>query len=139
MSQCLHWRCWKPGSKSPLQKILNKLIIVHLNSLWNKLEFVAEQIQNNIYILTISEVKIDAIFPIAQLLLNSYSIPFRLVCNAHGRRILLFIREDIPSKLLLVEEDPIEGFFVEVNLRNKKKWLISCSYHPKKLLYQTAM
>ena len=31
-----------------------------------------------------------------------------------------------------MEENPIEGFFVEVNLRNKKKWLISCSYNPKK-------
>ena len=27
-----------------------------------------------------------------------------------------------------------EGFFVEINLRNKKKWLLSCSYNPKKAL-----
>ena len=33
---------------------------------------------------------------------------------------------------LLVEENLIEGFFAEVNLRNKKKWLLSCSYNPKK-------
>ena len=33
---------------------------------------------------------------------------------------------------LLVEENLFEGFFVEVNLRNKKKWLLSCSYNPKK-------
>ena len=39
---------------------------------------------------------------------------------------------DIPSKLLLVEENLIEGFFVEINLRNKKKWLLSCSYNLKK-------
>ena len=28
----------------------------------------------------------------------------------------------------------IEGFFVEINLVNKKKWLLSCSYNPKKAL-----
>ena len=27
----------------------------------------------------------------------------------------------------------IEGFFVEINLRNKKKWLLSCSYNPTKM------
>ena len=49
-----------------------------------------------------------------------------------GGGILLYVREDIPSKLLLVEENPIEGLFVEINLRNKEKCLISCSYNPKK-------
>ena len=80
----------------------------------------------------ISETKIDASFPIGQFLLNGYSTPFRLDRNAHGGGILLYVREDIPSKLLLVEENLIEGFFVEINLRNKKKWLLSCSYNPKK-------
>ena len=28
----------------------------------------------------------------------------------------------------------IEGFFVEINLRNKKKWLLSNSYNPKKAI-----
>ena len=28
----------------------------------------------------------------------------------------------------------IEGFFVEINLCNKKKWLLSWSYSPKKAL-----
>ena len=26
----------------------------------------------------------------------------------------------------------IEGFFAEINLRQKKKWLLSCSYNPRK-------
>ena len=45
----------------------------------------------------------------------------------------MFIREDIPSKLLLVEKNPVEGFYVEINL-HKNKWLISCSYNPKRSL-----
>ena len=67
----------------------------------------------------ISETKIDASFPDR---------------NAHGGGILLYVREDIPSKLLLVEENLIENlvFFVEINFRNKKTWLLSCSYNPKK-------
>ena len=60
-------------------KHLNKLIIAHLkvNSLRNKLEFLKEQIQDNIDILMISKTKIDAIsFPISQFLLNGYSTRF---------------------------------------------------------------
>ena len=112
-----------PNLRALRKKNLNKLIIVHLNvnSLRNKLEFLKEQIQDKIDILMISEAKIDASFPIDQFLLNGYSTPFRLDRNAHGAGILLYVREDIPSKLLLVEENLIEGFFVEINLRNKKK------------------
>ena len=41
---------------------------------------------------------------------------------------MLFVREDIPSKLLSVENSPTE-IFAEVSIR-KKKWLFSCSYNP---------
>lgn len=44
----------------------------------------------------------------------------------------LIIREDVPSKLLSLERDFTETFFVEINLRNKKKWLISYSYNPNR-------
>ena len=80
----------------------------------------------------ISETKIDGSFPIGQFLLSGYSTPFQLDGNAHGGGILLYVREDIPSNILLVEENLIEGFFLEINLRNKKKWLLSCFYNPKK-------
>ena len=46
--------------------------------------------------------------------------------------VLLYVRKDIPPKLLLVEENLIEGFLEEINLQNKKKWMISRSYNPKK-------
>ena len=58
----------------------------------------------------ICETKIDASFPIGQFLLNGYSTPFGLDRNAHGGGVLLYVREDIPSKLLLVEETLIKGF-----------------------------
>ena len=102
-----------PDLRALRKKNLNKLIIAHLNvnSLRNKLEFLKEQIQNNIDILITSETKIDASFPIGQFLLNSYRTPFRLDRNAHGGGILLYVWEDIPSKLLLVKENLIKGFF----------------------------
>ena len=59
---------------------------------------------------------LEFFWSIGQSLLNGYSTPFRLDRNAHGGGILLYVREDILSKLLLVEENTIEGFFVEMNL-----------------------
>ena len=44
----------------------------------------------------------------------------------------MYIRDDIPSKLLSMNKS-IEDFFLEINLRNKKKWLLSCSYNPTKM------
>ena len=101
-----------PDLRALRKKNLNKLIIAHLNvnSLRNKLEFLKEQIQDSIDILMISKTKINASFPIGQFLLNGFSTPFRLDLNAYGGGVLLHVREGIPSKLLLVEENLIEVF-----------------------------
>ena len=44
---------------------------------------------------------------------------------------MLFVREDISSNLVEAEAKPIEGFYIELNLRNDK-WLLNCSYNPHK-------
>ena len=44
---------------------------------------------------------------------------------------MLFVREDIPCKLLSVENHPIKGFYVGINLQ-KTKWLLCCSYNPNR-------
>ena len=44
---------------------------------------------------------------------------------------MLFVREDIPSNLFEAEANPIEGFYIELNLRNDK-WLLNCTYNPNK-------
>ena len=80
----------------------------------------------------ISETKIDNSFPISQFTMTGYSIPFRLDRTSHGGGILLFVREDIPCKIIKTDCDAdFEGIFVEINLR-KKKWLLCCSYNPHK-------
>ena len=80
----------------------------------------------------ISETKIDNSFPISQFTMTGYSIPFRLDRTSHGGGILLFVREDIPSKIIKTDCDAdFEVIFVEINLR-KKKWLLCSSYNPHK-------
>ena len=113
---------------------INRLIFAQLNinSLRNKFESLQHMINKNIDVLLISETKIDSSFPSAQFHLEGYATPYRLDRNANGGGILLYIREDIPSKLLNTDLS-IEGFFVEIRLR-KKKWLLCSSYNPKKNL-----
>ena len=51
--------------------------------------------------------------------------------NQRGGGILIYVRSDIPSKLLTKHNFPnyIEGLFIEKNFR-KSKWLFSGTYHP---------
>ena len=44
---------------------------------------------------------------------------------------MLYVRADVPSKLLSTELLPMKGFYVEINLQ-KKKWLLCCSCNPNK-------
>ena len=66
----------------------------------NKFEMLAEGIGGNIDILLVSETKIDESFPIAQFKLNGFSMPYRLDRNKNGGGLLLYVREDISSKIL---------------------------------------
>ena len=88
-------------------------------------------INNNLDILTISETKIDDTFPDSPFLIKGFSVPYRLDRTAKGGGILLYIREDIPSKRIkkVTFDESFEGFFIEINLRSKK-WLLGCSYNP---------
>ena len=44
---------------------------------------------------------------------------------------MLFVREYIPSNLVEAEAKPIEGFYIELNLRNDT-WLLNYAYNPHK-------
>ena len=58
----------------------------------------------------ISNTKLDENFPVGQFLRDGYNVLFRFDRNGNGGGILLYIREDIPLKLLSIYQD-IEGFF----------------------------
>ena len=82
----------------------------------------------NIDIFLVSETKLVDTFLVGQFYFDGYSAPYLLGRTSHGGGIFLYIREDIPSKMLKFEpvQNNFEGFFVEINLR-KKKWLLPCS------------
>ena len=112
----------------------NKIIVGHLtiNSLRNKFEALKCIINRNLDIILLSETKLDDSFPLAQFMLKNYGILYRLERNSNGGGLLLYVREDIPSKFLKVKSDcNIESICVEVNLR-KRKWFINGSFNPNK-------
>ena len=130
-----------PTSNKDLKSLcirnLNKIVVSHLNfnSIRNKFDFLAHQVQGHTDILIISETKLYESFPLGQFSLDGCSVPFRFERDWNGGVILLLIRGEIPLKLLRINNN-IEGFFFVLNLRNKKKWLLSCSTILKKHLYQ---
>ena len=58
--------------------------------------------------------------------------PFRLDRYKNGSRTMIYIRDHIPSRLLLkhVFFRDIEGLFIELSFR-KCKWLLLETYHPR--------
>ena len=113
---------------------INRLIIgqLNINSLRNKFEQLSTMINGNIDIFMISETKLDETFPAVQFFLQGFCDPHQFDRNCNGVGIMLYIREDIPSRLIEKKlRNNSEYFFVEINLR-KKKWLLCCSYNPHK-------
>ena len=132
---CDEFSAKKPEENTNLNFIrkgnFNRLVLVHIkiNSIRNKFDILVKQITNNVDVLMISETKLDNSFTEGQFLIPGYSSPYRFDRNCRGGGIILYVREDIPSKLLSVENRPIEGFYLEINLR-KKKWLLCGTYNP---------
>ena len=111
----------------------NNVILAHLN-----INFIAPKIDalklvvpNYVDVLIIGETKIDDSFPTSQLLIPSFAEPFRRDRNDSGGGILIYVRDDIPCKLLKKHtfSNDIEGIFLELNFR-KSKWLLLGGYRP---------
>ena len=78
---------------------INRLFIsqLNINFLRNKLESLVYQVTENIDILIVLETKIDASFPMGQLLMDGYGPPFRLDRDNNGESIMLFVSYfDVP-------------------------------------------
>ena len=94
----------------------------------------SSMVKDNIDILMVLEKKLDSSFPQAQFRMEGYALPFRYDRNSHGGGIPLFIRKDIPSKVILIRPlKDFEDIFMELNFQ-KKKVLLSCFYNPHKNL-----
>ena len=96
------------------RKNSDRVIIGHINInfIENKFEALVALVKNKVDIIMISGTKIDDSFPKNQFLMEGYSTPFRLDRNAHGGGIMIYIRDDIPSKELKSQlPADIEGIF----------------------------
>ena len=82
----------------------------------NKFQFLEKDICANLDILLILETKLDDSFSSAQSLLDGFSKPYRLGRCSNGGGILLYIRDDIPLRLLL-NSNKTESIFAEINFR----------------------
>ena len=82
-------------------------------------------------ILLVSETKVDPSFPSSNLRWRVLALHFKLDRNSSGSGIMLFVREEIPSKLLseYKPNSSVENIFIEINLRSNK-WLLSGTYNP---------
>ena len=107
---------------------------MNINSIRNKFDMLSSMVKDNIDILMVLETKLGSSFPQAQFRIEGYAPPFRYDRNSHGGGILLFIREDIPTKIISITPlKDFKGILVELHFR-KKKILLCCSCDPHKNL-----
>ena len=92
---------------------------LNINSIRNKFQSLEKEVCANLDILLISETKLDESFPTAQFLLDGFSKPRRLDRCSNGGGILLYIRDDIPGRLLS-NSNKTESIFADINFRKKK-------------------
>ena len=82
----------------------------------------------------ITKTKLDDTFPLGQFYAEGFTTPYRLDRNHNGGGVIIYVRDDIPSKILEKHKLPqdIEAMFIELNFR-KVKWLLFGTYHPPSL------
>ena len=73
---------------------------LNINSLSSKFDDLQTLISGMFDILIITEAKLDETHPISQFHIDGYSMPYRLDRNRNGGRAIIYVREDIPSKVL---------------------------------------
>ena len=114
-------------------KDINRVIIgnLNLNSPPIKFAKLQEIVLKYVDILILIETKLGDSFPASQFMVDGFPMPYRQDRNRNRGGIMIYIRDNVPSKLLTkhVFPDDIEGLFVELNFR-KSKWLLMGAYHP---------
>ena len=113
------------------RSLLEEIRYLNKIPLLNKVEILEEIIKDKIDIILISKTKFDSSSPAGKLITNGHNTPFRLDRNQDGGGLLLYVRENIPCKILIeyISEKPIENIILEINLRSIKCVLL-CLYNP---------
>ena len=96
---------------------------LNTNSGRNKFDSLIDMVNNKTDILMILETKLYYSFPTGQFYIRGLSESYRLDRKSKGGGLLLYVRDDILSKLILGKKT-IEGFFVEIGLRKKNTYLL---------------
>ena len=107
------FRYFENELKSLSMNNINGVIIsqINVNSIRSKFDDLVKGVRVNLYILMISETKIDASFPTSQFSKNGYTSPYRLDRNGKRKSILTYFRVDISSKFITANFPNAEGFF----------------------------
>ena len=96
----------------------NEIIMAHINinSLGSEMDMLTNSAIKYIEALMISETKLEDIFPHAIQHLKDFSNSFRLDRNSHGGGILVYVRDNIPSNLVKLDQkfENFESFFIEL-------------------------
>ena len=102
-----------------------------INSLASKFDEFEMVVIEIFDILIITEKKLDNTFPTSQFYIEGFSMPYRLDKNRNGGWIFIYVRESIPTKILIKHNLPedIERIFLEINFQ-KSQWLLCWIYHP---------
>ena len=103
--------------KSNVNKLVVGQLKLNINLLRNKFDMLSELIKGFVDVFMISETKHDDSFPEGQFFIDGYHTPFRYDRNGNDGGILLYVREDIPAKVIHCVFPTVERFFVEINLQ----------------------
>ena len=86
---------------------------LNINSIRNKFDFLCSEISPSLDLLLVSDTKSDDSFPTVQFLMSGFCKPYRLARCLNGGGLILYIREDIKSRLLTKYKPPenVDFFF----------------------------
>ena len=106
---------------------LKRIIFGHLNinSIRNKFDLLVDQNKGKVEIIVISETELDECFRNRQFKIPGYALSCCLDCYQIDGGIMVFVKEDIPSRVIFLNKS-IESLFIELDFR-KKKWLLCCT------------
>ena len=103
---------------------MHKIVVgqININSIRNKFDYLMAAVSGNVDILLITETKIDSTFPVNQSYLNRYNVPYRNDRNSNGDGSLVYIRDNIKSRIIEYENVPssFEGLVIELCFNFKK-------------------
>ena len=115
--------------KTRIENINNVIIgSFNINSVPPKIDGLKALVTRMLDILIITEKKLHNTFPVSRFDIDGYSKPYRLDRNTNGDGIIIYVREDIPNRMLTKYNFPdnIEGL---LNF-GKSKWLLRRVHPP---------